>query len=56
MPILNKTQIEGMAEYLLECFAVAGYTEIHSDHIAAVIKDYVSSDEACDADWIARHG
>jgi hypothetical protein len=55
MELNNETAVD-LADYLLECFAVAGYTDIHSDHIAAVIKDYISSSEACDADWIARHG
>lgn len=56
MELNNETAVD-LADYILGCFAIAGYTEIHSDVIAAVIKDYISNSEATDRarDWIARY-
>jgi tagatose-1,6-bisphosphate aldolase non-catalytic subunit AgaZ/GatZ len=56
MELNNETAVD-LADYILGCFAVAGYTEIHSDVIVAVIKDYISSSEATNRAraWIARY-
>lgn len=56
MELNNETAVD-LADYILGCFAIAGYTEIHSEVIAAVIKDYISSFEATNRarDWIARY-
>ncbi len=54
---LTETHIENLAEYLLEFFDDGIDLEaLNANHIATMIKMYIESSEACDADWIARHG